>query len=698
MDTPDLPTPMMVPDRLDGFDAVVVGAGPGGAAAAYRLAVLGRRVLLVDRREFPRDKCCGDGLTRSAVRLLADMGVLDELTGAQRVGGVRIRMRGRGARDFHYEDPDGTGYGMVVPRLELDAVLCRRAVRAGAVLWTGARATGLLGGAGGVHGVRIEYEGRRFALRAPAVVAADGASSRLAHQAGLRSPDREWTGFAARGYFTEVADLDELLEIHLPLADVTDRRVLPSYGWVFPVGDGTANVGVGLFDPTHRENVRLLYERFVADLVATDRRFRAARPAGPMTGAPLRLDFDPSRCGVPGLLLVGDAAGLVSPFTGEGISFALESGLLAADRIDAALRHAEAGPVDPAPYARQLAVRQSGYFETGRYSVRRYLLAWRVLDATFDDDRPLFALCRRLALFPDGARAGVLLDPLPAPAPELARDLRRDLLAVGELLAGCVREDWPMFVRLGGVDEDLSTLSLRPSVLLLVAAAVGGREHPLRHALAAAVDLGLLAGLAVDSAREEARPAGPRPTPWGNRFAVLVADYLLARAYEFAAQGGGPVVAEFAEALTVACEGRALELRDGPPSGGGAGGALLAGRAAIAFELPCRLGGRLGGARTPVVNALAAYGREIGAAHTLGEQLRELTGASRWGGSAQPGAVAHDDPRVAGLLGLVAEHAQRARAALRTVPAGPARELLARLATPELSGPVGPGGRVMSVT
>ncbi|MEV1154405.1 geranylgeranyl reductase family protein [Micromonospora chokoriensis] len=672
----------MVPERLDDFDAVVVGAGPGGAAAAYRLAVSGRRVLLLDRREFPRDKCCGDGLTRNAVRLLDTMGVLDELAGAQRVGGVRIRMRGRGDRDFPYEDPDGTGYGLVVPRLALDAVLCRRAVRAGAVLWTGARVTRLLGGADGVHGVRVEYGGARFALRAPAVVAADGASSRLAHQAGLRAPDREWTGFAARGYFSGVTDLDDLLEIHLPLADVTDRRVLPSYGWVFPVGDGTANVGVGLFDPAHQQNVRLLYARFVAELAATDHRFRAARPTGPMTGAPLRLDFDPSRCGVPGLLLVGDAAGLVSPFTGEGISFALESGLLAADRIDSALRSSETGPVDPGPYARQLATRQSGYFETGRYSVRRYLLAWRVLDATFDDDRPLFALCRRLALFPDGARAEVLLDPLPQPAPELARDLRRDLIAVGELLAGCVRDDWPMFVRLAGVDDDLSTLSLRPAVLLLVAAAVGGRAHPLRHALAAAVDLGLLAGLAVDSAREEPRAAGPAPTPWGNRFAVLVADFLLARAYEFAAQGGGPVVAEFAEALTIACEGRARELRADPSSEVAADGAVLVGRTATAFELPCRLGGRLGGAPVPVVNALASYGREIGAAYALGEHLRELAGVSRWGPSADPAAVARDDPRRAVLLGLVAGHTQRAREALRVVPAGPARELLSRLAAP----------------
>lgn len=99
-----------------------------------------------------------------------------------------------------------------------------------------------------------------------------------------------------------------------------------------------------------------------------------------------------------------------------------------------------------------------------------------------------------------------------------------------------------------------------------------------------------------------------------------------------------------------------------------------------------------------MVNALATYGREVGAAHALGEQLRELAGASRWGGAAQPGAVAPDDPRVAGLLGLIAEHAQRAREALRIVPAGPARELLARLATPGLPGPVDPEGRVMSVT
>ncbi|RKR90734.1 geranylgeranyl reductase family protein [Micromonospora pisi] len=722
------------PDRLD---AVVVGAGPAGSATAYHLARRGRRVLLVDRRDFPRDKSCGDGLTRRAVRLLGEMGVLEELTGAARVGGVRIRMRGRGSRDFWYDGDGPLAYGMVVPRLELDAKLCHRAVRAGATLWSDARATYLLGEPGAVRGVEIEREGRRMAVRAPVVVAADGAASGLGRQAGLRSGERDRTGFAARGYFADVTGVDPLLEIHLPLFDVTERHLLPSYGWVFPVGGGVVNVGVGLFDPAHRDSVRGLYERFLSELTRDDPRFHRARPVGRMSGAPLRLDFDPERCGVPGLLLVGDAAGLASPFTGEGISLALESGVLAAARIDEALHESADGPIDPAPYARALADRHAGHFEAGRETARRYLLAWRVLESTFDDDRPIFDLCRRLVLFPDGARAQRLLGPLPALDPALGRVLRRDLNAVADLLTGCVRDDWPMFVGLAAPDEELAAVALRPSVLLLLAGYVGRRRHPLSHALAAAVDLGMFAGLAMDGAGSAGAPPGagragvrsgvgaaglpgarvpvprsgpisavgaggwspnPRPVPWGSRFAILAADYLLARAYELAAQGGAAMVAEFAEALTASCEARAGQWRQdrqgglvvdhavsgwGDPAGRtdwSARGEALAGRMAISFELPCRLGARLGGASGSVVNALASYGRNLGVSRALAGELGSAIGDGDAGRSTE-------------ITRVRDEYARRAREALARVPDGPARDLLHRLAEPPVTGaaPARPG-------
>ncbi|YCK38037.1 FAD-dependent oxidoreductase [Actinomadura sp. ATCC 39365] len=262
------------------FDAVVVGAGPAGSAAAYHLARRGRSVLLVERRAFPRDKCCGDGLTRGAVRQLAEMGVLPDLADAQRVGGVRVHMRGKGARDFPY-----SGFGLVLPRFDLDARLCARAVEAGATLWT-AQVSGPIGGPSGVRGIEMIRDGRRTRVEAPVVVAADGAASRLARQTGLRPPGREWTGFAARAYYAGIKGTDDLLQIVLPLTDVTDKHLLPSYGWIFPLGQGRANVGVGLFGPMNPEGLRGMFDRFVADLAELDPGFATATREGPMSGAP----------------------------------------------------------------------------------------------------------------------------------------------------------------------------------------------------------------------------------------------------------------------------------------------------------------------------------------------------------------------------------------------------------------------------
>jgi flavin-dependent dehydrogenase len=116
------------------------------------------------------------------------------------------------------------------------------------------------------------------------------------------------------------------------------------------------------------------------------------RSCGAWTGAPLRRDFAPERCAAPGLLLVGDAAGLISPFTGEGISYALDSGRCAAEIVDEALAHGKIG--DLSAYGRRLGAQYAGYFELGRESVKRYTLLWQVLDSTFASDKPLFAMIR----------------------------------------------------------------------------------------------------------------------------------------------------------------------------------------------------------------------------------------------------------------------------------------------------------------
>jgi len=614
-------------------EVIIAGAGPGGASAAYHLASQGRRVLLLERGRFPRDKSCGDALTRSAVRTLAGMGVLPELTGGIRTRGVRVFMRGRGSRDFAYpRDLAPPGYGLVIPRLELDSILCRHAVAAGAELREGVAASRLLFEGGAVVGVEAIHRGERTLLRAPVVVAADGAGSRLANQAGLARTAPEDLGSALRGYYTGVEGVEDLLEIYAPLLDPTDRYLLPSYGWVFPVGPATVNLGVGLFARERGTQVRELFARFLDTLRREDPRFERAKPLGPWKGAPLRFDFAPERCAAPGLAVVGDAAGMISPFTGEGISYALESGKLAAAAIDRALARAPEAP-DLSEYPRLLGQTFIGTFE--RQASRRYLFTWHVLESTFHNDRPLFSLARQVALFPEGlgeSFTGTLLDDV---GPRIARDLplRADLLAVGELLVATVRHDWPFLAHVFAADQRDRKIQFRPALLLLLAAYMAAPKRPQILAVGAAVELGYLAALAQVSVDEEpGEPAtnGSRPAHWANLFAVIVGDFLLSTAYELSARVGGEVSRRIADALARSSEGRVRELRDAfrPDLPEREHLETLERKTATLFELPCRLGAFLCGATPAEVDALSAYGRNLGMAFQLAEDVQALAGGS----------------------------------------------------------------------
>jgi geranylgeranyl reductase family protein len=313
----------------DACDVAVVGAGPGGSAAAYYLATRGLGVLLLDRAEFPRDKTCGDGLTPRAVGVLEDMGVLSDLSRAGReINGVEIHAPDGFAMGTALPRRPGGGAPMlVVPRLVLDDIVRDRAVRAGARFQSGVLVTGIERTRSGVV-VRGHKGGCTLAIRARMAVVATGASVPLLVRLGmLRGTPRMM--LAARAYFEGIRDLSDRIQIRF------DHVPLPGYGWVFPLSAAGANIGAGFFPRVRaatrpRSNPQAVFERFVGGgslrgLVDGGRRI------GPIKGYPLRVDFPGAPASGEGVLLVGEAAGLVNPLTGEGIDYALESAQIAAD-------------------------------------------------------------------------------------------------------------------------------------------------------------------------------------------------------------------------------------------------------------------------------------------------------------------------------------------------------------------------------
>jgi len=322
------------------YDALVIGAGPSGATAAYWLASRGRRVLVVEKKRFPREKTCGDGLTPRAVRQLHDMGLAERLEGFQRFDGLRSIAHGITLELAWPEHPDFPPYGYVVRRRELDEMVADHAVKAGATLWQGAEAVapvvegGLLAGAA----VRHKESGTTETVRARYVVVADGANSRFGRALGT-ARDRSFPqGMAIRGYFNSPFHDEPWIESHLDIRDRAGNH-LPGYGWIFPVGDGTVNVGVGLlstFAGWKHVNTTHLMEAFCETAPARWGLSPETATCAPTGGRlPTGGSVQP-RVG-PTFLVAGDAAGFVNPFNGEGISVAYETGRLAADAIDLAL-------------------------------------------------------------------------------------------------------------------------------------------------------------------------------------------------------------------------------------------------------------------------------------------------------------------------------------------------------------------------
>jgi geranylgeranyl reductase family protein len=354
-------------------DVIVVGAGPAGSTTAYHLAQAGLEVLLLEKTTFPREKVCGDGLTPRATKQLIKMGVDLDAPGWIRNKGLRII--GGGVRlELPWPDlasyPD---YGLVRTRMDFDQILAERAVAAGAKLRMNTSVTEpILDETGRITGVIAKTPDGEARFTAPLVVAADGNSTRLSLAMGLRKRDDRPMGVAVRRYYTSPRHDDDYLESWLELWD--GERLLPGYGWVFGVGDGTSNVGLGLLNTSEAfKNVdyRGLLKGWLSGM-PEEWGYVEENATGPVRGAALPMGFNRTPHYTRGLLLVGDAGGMINPFNGEGIAYAMESAEMAAEVIVQALGRPTAAQRERAlhDYPRVLKESYGGYYTIGRIFVK----------------------------------------------------------------------------------------------------------------------------------------------------------------------------------------------------------------------------------------------------------------------------------------------------------------------------------------
>lgn len=323
---------------------LVVGGGPAGSAAAFWLARSGHEVVLVEKKEYPRDKTCGDGLTPRAIKQLIDMSFDFEVAEFHKITGLRSYAGDELMIELPW--PDHTSFpnwGGVMRRRDLDGQVATLAEKQGVQVLEKTTATPVIQD-GVLTAVQLQNGDGPRTVTPDVTIIADGSMNRFGRDLGSARRKDYPMGLAARGYYSSPRSTDRFLESQLDMRD-SAGATMPGYGWVFPLGDGSVNVGVGLLS-TFKRWKHVNTTRMMADYVAIAPEYWELSEESKLTnpvGGKLTMSFSKGPLVGANWITIGDAAGAINPWNGEGISYAYETGRIAADFVGQSIEQDDPG-------------------------------------------------------------------------------------------------------------------------------------------------------------------------------------------------------------------------------------------------------------------------------------------------------------------------------------------------------------------